>query len=110
MTYEGCIDETFGIKTAQVTIEESIIDSEIKGPSQTTLKLTNEDIVFEETRDLNFGVLRDVFPKKLQLIQRIIDEGEQHRSLKDLEIYMEKLKDLKLPQQKKSITHRKRKF
>ncbi len=50
-TYEGQIDETFGIKTTLVDIDSAILSTNYKPepgkPTSEIKKLTNEDMIFK---------------------------------------------------------------
>jgi hypothetical protein len=82
MTYEGALDEYFGIKTCSITVDTSIIkpDAAKEGkdasPPTQTLVLTNEDEIFREVRDKHFNTLEGVFSKKCREIQSIVKDKD----------------------------------
>jgi hypothetical protein len=59
MTYEGLIDEIFGISNTFVDLEPSVVGVE-NAPAGRKIKqpLNSNDTLFADVRDLNFGVLQ----------------------------------------------------
>ena len=60
-TYEGQIDENFGIKSNQTEVASEILSSKWKPepgkPTTNIIKLTNDDIIFKDIRNSYFGSL-----------------------------------------------------
>ena len=100
MTYEGHIDEYLGLNSTVVTTE---IDMEGKGPAKQTFKLNNEDVVFQECRDMHFSLMKDFFPQKLHSIQKILGEKDFHKTTVEIKSYIEKIKSMKIINQRKAI-------
>jgi len=60
-TYEGMLDEVFGMRNSVLEVEKRILQGEAGGPSEQNTavvrqKMTNADPIFRELRDLNFAV------------------------------------------------------
>lgn len=79
-TYEGQIDETFGIKTNSVDIDCNILSSNYKPepgqPTKETKKLSSEDIIFRQIRDKAYDSLGFFFKEKIQQFESAIDKSQ----------------------------------
>ncbi|KAK8803698.1 hypothetical protein WA158_001392 [Blastocystis sp. Blastoise] len=74
LTYEGLIDDTFEIKSSQVTVKNSIIGKpETAENDSTTMILNNNDNLFVDLRDNNIIVLPKVLKQLTMEIQAKIN-------------------------------------
>ena len=107
MTYEGVLDEYFGIKTCSITVDTSIIrpDAGKDVPPTQTLVLTSEDEIFREVRDKHFNTLEGVFSKKCREIQSIVKDKDAPQSIDELEKYISKLRTMNIAKGKDVLTH-----
>lgn len=108
-TYEGMIDEFYGIGLGYAMIDESVFKPEISGPTgKIKLPLTNSvDYMFEESRDLHFNMMKVQFPKKYQEVKSLLDNKEKVKKLEEITEYMTKLKNLNIPKLEKALNTRK---
>jgi hypothetical protein len=68
-TYEGQIDETFGIETNSAEIDCAILNSNFKAepgkPTKEQKKFTSEDIIYRQIRDKAYESLGFFFTEKI---------------------------------------------
>ena len=102
MTYEGIIDEFFGIKCGVIKVDEHIIDTETKGPAgkKTLYLFSQEDIMFGESRDLHFNLMKEQFPKKFEEMKSLCEKKDAYKTVLEMTEYMKRLRSLKIPQLK----------
>ena len=102
MTYEGIIDEFFAIKSGIISVDESIVDPETKGPtgSKTMYLFSQEDIMFGETRDLHFNLMKEQFPKKFEEMKSLCEKKNTFKTITEMTEYVKRLRSLKIPQLK----------
>jgi len=102
MTYEGIIDEFFNIKTGTVSVDEQIVNPETKGPAgkKTLFLFSNDDIMFGESRDLHFNMMKVIFPKKFEEMKSLCEKKDAFKTISEMTEYMRRLRDLKIPQLK----------
>jgi len=97
-TYEGLIDEVFGIEAASVRVSQRIVqpdaETEEEKKGETTLVLSNVDYVFKDVRDKHFGVLDQNFSKKLQQIKQIVSEKDKQQTIDQIEDFIARIKDM----------------
>lgn len=78
--YEGQVDETFGIKTTQTSIETKILNPKWeKKPGEgdhTDMFLTNKDFLFKEVRGMSLGGLGVVTGRSLREITQVMAEKD----------------------------------
>lgn len=100
MTYEGVIDEFFGIKCGTIEVDEKVIETDQKGPTgkKTLIMQSQEDIMFGESRDLHFNMMKGTFPRKFQEMKALLEKKEAVKTLAEMTEYMKKLRNLKIPQ------------
>lgn len=75
-SYEGLLDEFFGIKTCSMSVQNTVVypDEEIRkqekmaDDGKTDFILTNEDVLFHEIRNKHFDVAGPHFTKKIKEI------------------------------------------
>ena len=71
LTYEGLVDEMFGITCATVTIPE---------PEKKTLSLTSQEELFQELRDLNFNAVGPTLSRKARGIKAMEDQRHEAKT------------------------------
>ena len=102
LTYQGLLDEVFGVSNNQTEVDTSIVGAASQqqhdgstAPSAATkrrIPLDSSDKLFPEIRDANFatiGPLLNKSARRLQSDQQIIHKGEQ--SISDLKSFVQKL-------------------
>ena len=104
LTYEGLIDETYGIRNSQVEVDTSIIGSATQqqqqqnptGVAQTAMKrkvqLDSSDKMYPNLRDANFAVVGPLLNKTARRLQA--DYETRHKadqSISDLKSFVAKL-------------------
>jgi hypothetical protein len=115
-TYEGMLDEHFGIVATNLDVKRSIIkgdDEEEKKsiaagepPKIDTMSLrSDQDLIIDELRDLHFVALESKFSQRVIDIDRIIKEKDNPKNVDDLQKYIEKLKNMKITQVKDKLTY-----
>lgn len=115
-TYEGMLDEHFGIHATNLDAKSSILkgdDEEEKKsvaagqpPKVDTMSLrSDQDLIIDELRDLHFVALQAKFSQRVIDIDRIIKEKDNPKNVDDLQKYIEKLKNMKITQVKDKLTH-----
>jgi hypothetical protein len=110
-TYEGLLDEFFGIKTCSITVDTTIVkpdaNKDAKAPvaPTITLGLTNEDEIFKEVRDKHFNTLERTFSQKCREIQNIFKEKDAPQSIDELEKYITKLRTMNIAKGKDVLTY-----
>jgi hypothetical protein len=111
-TYEGMLDEHFGIHSTNLDAKKSIIRGEAaeesKSPTKSdteTLSLrSDQDLIIDELRDLHFVALESKFSQRVIDIDRIIKEKDNPKNVDDLQDYIERLKNMKITQVKDKLT------
>ena len=114
-TYEGMLDEYFGINATNLDAKRSIIkgdDEEEKKaaalgepPKIETMSLrSDQDLIIDELRDLHFVALESKFSQRVIDIDRIIKEKDNPKNVEDLQKYIEKLKNMKITIVKDKLT------
>jgi hypothetical protein len=100
MTYEGVIDEFFGIRCGSIEVDDKVLEPESKGPTtKKTLYLTSQDdLMFAESRDLHFNMMKTHFPRRYQEMKSLLEKKDAARTVAEMAEYMAKLRNLKIPQ------------
>lgn len=115
-TYEGMLDEHFGIHATNLDAKASILkgnDEEEKKdlavgkpPKIDSMSLrSDQDLIIDELRDLHFVALQNKFSQRVIDIDRIIKEKDNPQNVDDLQKYIEKLKNMKITQVKDKLTN-----
>lgn len=114
-TYEGMLDEHFGINATILRAKTSIIkgsseeekkdiaEGNIPKYESMTLK-SDTDLVLDELRDSHFVALEKKLTQRLVDIDRIIKEKDNPKNIDDLQKYIEKLKNMKIVKVKDKLT------
>jgi len=94
-TYEGMIDEHFGIKGASIDIDKKIIkpDEEEKDNKVENIFLRNEDdMFFRQLRNLNFASLEPFFSSEIHKIEELMRKKDDAQTIDELQDYVKRLK------------------
>ena len=102
MTYEGQIDETFGIKTNQVDVDCSILSSNYKPepgqPTKECKKLSSDDIIFRQIRDKAYESLGFFFQEKIKEFESATDKSQSAvANIQQLQANVQKIKEMNIP-------------
>jgi hypothetical protein len=100
-TYEGFLDEFFGIQVCNITVQNSVVypdekvrkEKNIPENGTTDLTLTNEDSIFKEIRNKHFNVISNILNNRIMEIQTLLDDKSQ-QDYKQIEEYFKKIKAL----------------
>jgi len=106
LTYEGLIDELFGIKNSFIDVEAELIGGNSSSSSKPgaaatpapapgqlrKLQLNSADSLFKETRDLNFRVLGPLLHKKAEYIKETYSERHAAQTVNEMHSFMQKFK------------------
>ena len=90
LTYEGLIDELFGIKNSYIDVSAELVGAKTEGPKK--LLLNNNDALLKETRDLNFRVLGPLLHKKAEFIKDTYSERHSATTVNEMHSFMQKFK------------------
>lgn len=99
LTYEGLIDEIFGINNATVDLpQEKFFDSKtvnkenIKPGSKKKFALNSNDKIYRDIRDLNLRAVTPFLNKKAKDIDQYYKERHKAQTVSQLKDYIEKLR------------------
>ena len=91
-TYEGSIDEAYGVETSQVEVDRIVLNPMWKPepgqPSRVTLTLSNDDFIFKEVRSMSIHSIGIVTKQKLQDIMDLLSRKDNNSSIKELTDYV----------------------
>lgn len=101
-TYEGQVDEHFGIRTAQTEIACDILSTQWKPePGQPTTEIRRfdqSDIIFKQIRSRAYESLGYFFKSKNQEFEDATDKSKNQASdLKELEANVRRIKEMNIP-------------
>lgn len=115
LTYEGLIDETFGIKNNQAEVDTSIVSQAPtqaqKNPSapaqQQSLKrkiqLDSSDKLYDQLRDANFAIVGPLLNKVARRLAGEYESGRGAKSTSELRDFVNKLPGYQVEQQSLKI-------
>eukprot|EP00759_Apiculatamorpha_spiralis_P054673 PhF_6_TR7006/c0_g1_i1/m.10408/K20182/VPS33; vacuolar protein sorting-associated protein 33 len=101
LTYEGIIDEFFGIRTGTVN-PAGVLDSE--GNQLRATQLNNNDAIFAELRDLNFSAVGQALNARSIAIKNVYDKRKENMGLAELKDFMKRLPEVQ-QQHKLAVMH-----
>ncbi|KAG8527012.1 uncharacterized protein KY384_008441 [Bacidia gigantensis] len=111
LTYEGLIDEMFGIEDNQAEIDTSIIgqtpsapqQSKTNPPGQQSLKrkilLDSSDKLYDQLRDTNFAIVDSLLNKVARRLQSDMQSRHEAKSTSELREFVTKLPGYQAEQQ-----------
>merc|ERR1719167_1190371 len=79
LTYEGLIDEMFGIQCASVRIEDKIVP------------LSSQEDLYQELRGLNFNAVGPTLSRKAKNISAQFEERHEARTVREIKQFVDKL-------------------
>lgn len=94
-TYEGLIDELFGINNNIIRVNPRILERDDTTQQVSLLLNSSSDPVYQEIRDLNFCVLKSLLRQKLAYINETYQEKDTKNTVTDIKNYIPKLKKAK---------------
>eukprot|EP00826_Nyctotherus_ovalis_P042071 TRINITY_DN4293_c0_g2_i1.p1 TRINITY_DN4293_c0_g2~~TRINITY_DN4293_c0_g2_i1.p1 ORF type:complete len:352 (-),score=76.70 TRINITY_DN4293_c0_g2_i1:382-1437(-) len=122
MTYEGMVDEFYSVDCGTVLVDKKVTEpvkgeeenkgkeikeKEAKEEEKISICLTGaEDILFEESRDKHFNIMKDFFPKKFEQMKSLCEKREDYKTLKEMREYISRLRELKIPRLQKFFHQR----
>ena len=116
LTYEGLIDEMFGIKNSSVKLpankflspdsptEEGGLDNEPVNPFDNevvlkTVPLNSNEDMFNEIRDKNFNAVGPTLSRKAKTVSAQFEERHEAKSVRELKNFVERLPQMKIMKQ-----------
>lgn len=112
LTYEGLIDEKFGIQHNRAEIDSSIVgpapgsQPSAKGPTlpiqqglKRTMQLDSSDKLYEQLRDTNFAIVDTLLNKVARRLQSDIDSRHTAKSTSEIRDFVNKLPGYQSEQQ-----------
>ncbi|KAI9353386.1 Sec1-like protein [Zopfochytrium polystomum] len=94
LTYEGLIDDIYGIKSTFVELESSIVGPPPNAPANNRprkIPLNGTERLYAQLRDLNFAVVGSVLNQNARRIQEEIESRNQARTVTQLKDFIGKL-------------------
>lgn len=87
LTYEGLIDELFGIQNNQTEVDTSIVGAAAQAATtvsqnkKRTISLDSNDKLYSQLRDSNFAIVGNLLNKVVRRLQQVqTDYGNQHKT------------------------------
>lgn len=112
-TYQGLVDDNFGIKTNMTSVQTKIINSkweELGLPENTEMCLDTEDFLFTEIKEMNFDCMRGIVEQRQSDINELMAAGQKDKQeskdqdkIKELSGFLKKVKDMNLAKLKTSL-------
>lgn len=112
LTYEGLIDELFGIHNNQTEVDTAIVGAATQSASTTsqskkrTIALDSTDKLYEQLRDSNFAIVGNMLNKVVRRLQQVqSDYGAQNKSksIAELKDFVDQLPGYQQEQQSAKI-------
>ncbi|KAF3120232.1 hypothetical protein TWF703_002690 [Orbilia oligospora] len=108
LTYEGLIDEIFGISNSHVELEASIVGTAMQGPTETTgrsvgtapaapqgkkrkVLLEGSDRVFTDLRNNNFSAVPAILKKTALRIDADFKKKDDYKTVSEMKTYVTKV-------------------
>eukprot|EP01094_Clydonella_sp_ATCC50884_P027895 TRINITY_DN8212_c0_g1_i1.p1 TRINITY_DN8212_c0_g1~~TRINITY_DN8212_c0_g1_i1.p1 ORF type:complete len:596 (+),score=194.45 TRINITY_DN8212_c0_g1_i1:119-1906(+) len=89
LTYEGLIDEVFGIRNTFVSLDPEVVGSE--GEKRVKWPLNSNDKLYDEIRDLNFSVLGPFLNQRAKDINTYYEKRHEAQTLGQIRDFMKNL-------------------
>ncbi|XP_049849357.1 vacuolar protein sorting-associated protein 33A-like [Schistocerca gregaria] len=103
LTYEGLIDEFFGIHDGCVKLSSEMVLTEqqiktqtqqgVELPKKIKIMLNNQDAIFSEIRDLNFSRVGKLLSQKAKLIDEYYKKRHSSQTTHSLKSYVQQFSD-----------------
>eukprot|EP00916_Digyalum_oweni_P000771 GHVL01001504.1.p1 GENE.GHVL01001504.1~~GHVL01001504.1.p1 ORF type:complete len:426 (+),score=92.72 GHVL01001504.1:664-1941(+) len=92
-TYEGLLDNTFGIQNSYVKVDPAIVANKNREPV-TVVPLNSNDKLFQEIRNLHIGILGPILHKKANDVHQMYKEKDSLTDISEMKLFMKKFKNL----------------
>lgn len=89
LTYEGILDDTFGIKSGYVEFDKALTGKNVK------VLLNANDPVYSQTRALHFSAVPRILSHISRQLQYSYDEGRSSQSIPELKTFVKRLPELR---------------
>jgi len=94
LTYEGLIDEVFGIQNSYISVNSDIVGS--SSASKTYKKkvkvlVNGDDVLYAQVRNLNFSVIGPLLSKKAKELEKILKERRKAKTVSEFKTFVSKL-------------------
>ncbi len=114
LTYEGLVDEVFGIKHSQTDVDAAIVGVASQQPTQSSSKtastptpqsktrkvvLDSSDKLYEQLRDSNFAIVGPLLNKVARRLQADYDSMHSNKTTAELREFVNNLKGYQAEQQ-----------
>lgn len=90
LTYEGLVDEMFGIQCASVSLVE---------PDKKVINLSSQEELYQELRGLNFNAVGPTLSRKAKYISAQVAEKNEARTVRELKQFVDKLPGMQTAKQ-----------
>ncbi|KAG6446793.1 hypothetical protein O3G_MSEX004585 [Manduca sexta] len=110
LTYEGLIDEIYGIKSSTATFPgEKFVSADDPNPEVTAREkkrviLNSSEELFTELRDCSFTAVGPTLSKKTHVIKTQLDERHKNKSVQEIRHFVDRLPQL-LANKQSLVTH-----
>ncbi|PFH57667.1 hypothetical protein XA68_14711 [Ophiocordyceps unilateralis] len=90
LTYEGLIDEVFGIQNNQAKVDTAVVGAPAQSSAATsqsrkrTIQLDSSDKLYEQLRDANFAIVGGLLNKVARRLQQVHSDYESRHKTKTL--------------------------
>lgn len=109
-TYEGLLDEVFGIKNAALEVDADLVnptqagdaptptasssgkEAESKTKTMKKIQLNSSDPLFDEIRDVGFRSLGQILHKKAEFIKDTYALRHEQQTVQELQVFLKKFK------------------
>jgi hypothetical protein len=110
-TYEGLLDEFYGISTSTISVDNKIVypDEKVRkelgqtDDGRTDFVLSSEDTMFNDIRNKHFNVAGPHLSKTISDIQRMMNDKNQ-KTIQELDKFIKKLKNMNVVKAKEIAT------
>ena len=93
-TYEGLLDEQFGINLNAIRVKPSILEKDSKLETM-KLDLSNRDKFYSYIKDFNFNKIRIFLPERLRQESEVLQKGKNTTDMVSISKSLEKIKSIK---------------
>ena len=108
LTYEGLMDDTFGISNGIVELPAHLVSSQaaVQPRGKVKVQFNGSDQLFAQLRDANFEQVGAIVKKRATLLKSVEDEKEhlQGKSVGEIKEYVKRLKEINIQQEKNLLS------
>ncbi|KAL7754153.1 Vacuolar protein-sorting-associated protein 33 [Sorochytrium milnesiophthora] len=91
LTYSGLLDEFYGIKNGYIDVDATLVSQKQTGQKTRKVKLSGEDLLYAELRDLNFAAVGTTLNRIARAIQSDYNERHQAQTVSQIRDFVSKL-------------------